>query len=81
MVSQSTSLLEPTLHNTSKGIENSLGCKVFGGDEVDEMLLPSFLLQVPISIRANFHFLGVAYILENLVDSGVGMFEICREEL
>jgi hypothetical protein len=45
-MSQLTSLLEPTLHNTSKGIKNGLGCKVFGGNEVDEMLLPSFLLQV-----------------------------------
>ena len=33
-----------TLHDTTKGIKNSLGCKVLRGDQVNEVLLTFFLL-------------------------------------
>lgn len=33
-----------TLHDTAQGIEHSLGGEVFRGDQVDEVLLASFLL-------------------------------------
>lgn len=33
-----------TLHYTAKRIKNSLGGKVFGGNQVDEMFLAIFLL-------------------------------------
>ena len=33
-----------TLHDTAQGIKHCLRCEVFGGYEIDEVFLPSFLL-------------------------------------
>jgi hypothetical protein len=37
-----------TLHHAAQSIQDSLRCKVLGGDQIDEMLLTFFLLPWPI---------------------------------
>lgn len=68
------------MHHTTQRVENSLGCEVFGGDEVDEVLLTIFLLD-----GLNFYstsYSGVeAHLLDNLIDGGVDFFERCGEQL
>ena len=34
-----------TLHDTSKSVKDRLGCEILRGYEVNEVLLPAFLLQ------------------------------------
>ena len=62
-----------------------MGRKVLGGNEVDEVLLPVLLLSTPNCMsmyrkwRSDWR--EVAYLLNDLEDSGVGIFEVGREEL
>lgn len=35
-----------TLHNATQSVQNSLGGEVLGGNEVDKVLLPIFLLEI-----------------------------------
>lgn len=66
------------MHHTAQCIENSLGCEVFGGDEVNEVLLTFFLLD-----GLSFYPLGYSgvevHLLDNLIDGGVDFFERCGE--
>ena len=70
-----------TLHYTSKRIENSLRSKVFGGDKVDKVLLPSFLLQAIRLHSRRMRDNGTTYILEDIPDSRVCLFKIRSQEL
>jgi hypothetical protein len=65
-----------TLHHTSKSIEHSLGRKVLRGNEIDEVLLPSFLLHICCQNWMRVEGRGETYILENAIDSRVCMFKI-----
>jgi len=57
-----------------------LGGKVFGWDEVDEMLLSSFLLYICVEPRPAVLLKSCqTYLLQNLVHDGVGFFKIGRE--
>lgn len=75
-----------TLHNTSQCVQHSLRSEVFGGNQVNEMFLSSFLLskkalagaQMPNLEQSAVPGKRFKYLFKNLEDCRVGMLKVCR---
>ncbi len=75
----------PTLHDTAQGIEHGLGGEVFGGDEIDEVLLSVFLLEAvvrslgPGPMAVGHDIVGLRgsgmYLFDYVEDGRVGLLE------
>lgn len=67
----------PTLHDTPKGVQHGLGGEVLGGDEVDEVLLAFFFLDGQINRQRWRN----SYLLQDIIDGGIGLLEGRGEQL
>lgn len=71
-----------TLHHTAQGIEDGLGGEVLGGDQVNEVLLAVFLLELvsagcPVGCPESH----MTYLLEDVEDGRVGVLQRGSQEL